>query len=549
MSFAPADHRGWWLAVAAHLWQAGIVIVALWGLDRLLLRSAPARYRSRVWSLALTALCVPAAVAAGWLDRLLSPWMRGVVGTGGEVTVSGLRAIFRPDLLATSPGATPSLLWALPSALWIAGVALLTVRLLRARREAAGAGSSIEPVRGERLAAAARRAGADPDRVVVSGAACMPHTRGLLRPRIVVPAELARHLDGEELAAVLAHEDAHVRRRDGIRRLVAVPVFLVFWFFPLTWLVLRRLHTAAEMACDEAVLERGFEHRVYARALARTLQLGLTWPASAPALARAGGADIRTRLGNLRRAGKETAMKRNVLTLCLAVLVLVTSVAAAAPERPSQRQRERRDAVLERFPELRRLRAGDEVVDLEIRGPLAQVLRQVAEIGGFELVLQEIPADAPVALTARNSTVVEVLGTLAEAQAIAYEVPGPRRLVVRPFRGPTGVVTRRPDPAEGPPYRIGGDIEAPEKIHHVAPEYPRAARDAGLEGVVILEARLDRDGKVDDVVVLRGLGQDLDEAAVKAVRQWRYSPTRHDGRPVEVLLTVTVQFRLERDGA
>ncbi len=95
------------------------------------------------------------------------------------------------------------------------------------------------------------------------------------------------------------------------------------------------------------------------------------------------------------------------------------------------------------------------------------------------------------------------------------------------------------------PMRVGGDIQSPERIHNVAPQYPELARRARLAGVVILEATIDREGAVTNVNVLRGLGLGLDEAAVSAVSQWIYTPTFYNGRPVEILLTVTVMFQLQ----
>jgi protein TonB len=95
------------------------------------------------------------------------------------------------------------------------------------------------------------------------------------------------------------------------------------------------------------------------------------------------------------------------------------------------------------------------------------------------------------------------------------------------------------------PMRVGGDIQAPERINYIAPEYPELARRARLGGIVILEATIDREGAVTNVNVLRGLGLGLDEAATKAVSQWQYTPTFYNGRPVEILLTVTVQFQIQ----
>lgn len=105
-------------------------------------------------------------------------------------------------------------------------------------------------------------------------------------------------------------------------------------------------------------------------------------------------------------------------------------------------------------------------------------------------------------------------------------------------------------PVAGPPIidqgpmRVGGDIQAPEKIFNVDPVYPELARRARMEGFVILTAIIDRQGDVKEVEISRGLGLGLGDAAVTAVRQWKYTPTTYNGRPVEVVLTITVFFQL-----
>ena len=93
------------------------------------------------------------------------------------------------------------------------------------------------------------------------------------------------------------------------------------------------------------------------------------------------------------------------------------------------------------------------------------------------------------------------------------------------------------------PVRVGGAISPPQKLHHVAPDYPAIARSARVSGIVILEAILGVDGAVRDVTVLRSIPL-LDQAAVDAVRQWRFTPTLLNGVPVPVIMTVTVAFNL-----
>jgi protein TonB len=91
--------------------------------------------------------------------------------------------------------------------------------------------------------------------------------------------------------------------------------------------------------------------------------------------------------------------------------------------------------------------------------------------------------------------------------------------------------------------RVGGDIKEPKKIKHVPPTYPPIAQQAKIQGVVIIEATIARDGSVKDAKVLRPAPM-LDQAALEAVRQWRYTPTLLNGQPVEVIMTVTVTFTL-----
>jgi protein TonB len=87
--------------------------------------------------------------------------------------------------------------------------------------------------------------------------------------------------------------------------------------------------------------------------------------------------------------------------------------------------------------------------------------------------------------------------------------------------------------------------EMPRKIHDVAPRYPELAQRAGVDGVVIVEAVIAVDGTVRDARVLRSVAL-LDRAALDAVKQWRYAPTRLNGVAVPVIVTVTVRFRLQR---
>jgi periplasmic protein TonB len=107
-----------------------------------------------------------------------------------------------------------------------------------------------------------------------------------------------------------------------------------------------------------------------------------------------------------------------------------------------------------------------------------------------------------------------------------------------------GVVGGLPDaPAPVQAVRVGGQIKEPKKLKDVKPNYPDIAKQARVQGVVILECTISPQGKVTDVKVLRGIPL-LDAAAIEAVKQWVYTPTLLNGVPVPVIMTVTVNFRL-----
>ena len=93
------------------------------------------------------------------------------------------------------------------------------------------------------------------------------------------------------------------------------------------------------------------------------------------------------------------------------------------------------------------------------------------------------------------------------------------------------------------PLRIGGAIKEPKKLKHVNPVYPEIAKQARVQGVVILEATISPRGEVTSVTVLRGIPL-LDQAAVEAVKQWVYAPTLLNDVPVPVIMTVTVNYKL-----
>ncbi len=93
-------------------------------------------------------------------------------------------------------------------------------------------------------------------------------------------------------------------------------------------------------------------------------------------------------------------------------------------------------------------------------------------------------------------------------------------------------------------YRVGGGVSAPRVIKQTDPEYSEEARKAKYQGVVVLGLIVDSQGRPRDLRVQKGLGMGLDQKAMEAVRQWVFEPAHKDGKPVSVLISVEVAFRL-----
>lgn len=93
-------------------------------------------------------------------------------------------------------------------------------------------------------------------------------------------------------------------------------------------------------------------------------------------------------------------------------------------------------------------------------------------------------------------------------------------------------------------FRVGSGVSAPRAIYSPDPEYSERARKAGYRGTCVLWLVVDAKGQPRDIKVAHALGMGLDEKAIEAVRQWRFSPAMKNGAPVAVQINVEISFRL-----
>lgn len=192
----------------------------------------------------------------------------------------------------------------------------------------------------------------------------------------------------------------------------------------------------------------------------------------------------------------------------------------------------------------------------------AEVALPPPERGLPEFVRIAPPPPAPAFVPATRRAVSNVVPNPAAAPTDApaviqpeMERPGPQFDVPigRPGGWPAGlgeaggiappIAAPPPQPNPPAPVRVAQLPQPPHKIVDVRPVYPELARTARVDGTVIIEAVLDTTGSVTQARVVRSVPL-LDQAALDAVRQWRYSPSMYGGRPVSVLMTITIRFTL-----
>jgi len=75
--------------------------------------------------------------------------------------------------------------------------------------------------------------------------------------------------------------------------------------------------------------------------------------------------------------------------------------------------------------------------------------------------------------------------------------------------------------------------------------YPETARKDSLQGIVYVEATVDKDGNVVKTTVLKGVREDLDKASIEAVKRVKFTPGKHKGKPVEAIVTIPISFKLK----
>ena len=418
-----------------------------------------------------------------------------------------------------------------------------------------------------------------------------PVTFGVRRPVVLLP-EILRTQSPDIQRAVIGHELLHVQRRDWAWLIAEEIAVCLFWFHPAAWYLASRIQLAREEVVDELAILLTGRRKAYVEAL-------LAFADTTSVLPTAAFARRRHLFRRIALVSKEDVMSsRRIVASCAAMALIVgmgswyavsafplhatqsgserqagpgpleRSAKAVTPENPIPRRIHYEAPLL---PDTVEATGGTLVVKLTLdsvgRVAEARVLDSAIKGPGFDVSFSGDRAGDQVQASLGGEaglnilTVREALNTFTDAALVSvrqwrYDPPAEAPLTfdvpVRVGKAPEIMAFKAAGPApkdtiirsDDTALRVGENIKAPAKIRDVRPAYPPIARAANVTGVVIIEVRIGTDGSVEEAHVIRSIPL-LDQAALDAVKQWKFVPTMMNGQAVPIIMTVTVNFTLQ----
>ena len=331
--------------LADHLWQSTLV-AAVAGLLALALRRNRAQIRYAIWLATSLKFLVPFAAVV--FVASLPGWPAAPPIQPDTAVV--IAVISQPFSTAVMPPATrtpASLTKAhvtsfVLAAVWFCGfAAVVTTWLARWRRVAAAVRMASTVAQGREVDTLRRLESisgiAKPIALAASTTPLEPGVFGTWRPILLWPRSIADHLDDRQVEAILAHEVAHVRRRDNLAAALHMAVEALFWFYPLVWWLGTRLVDERERACDAEVVQLGSDPQVYAESILQTCQLFLESPL--PCVAGVTGSNLKRRIEEIMKndAGTNLNAWKKLLLAGAAVAAVAAPIAAGLLYSPRMR--------------------------------------------------------------------------------------------------------------------------------------------------------------------------------------------------------------------
>jgi TonB family protein len=421
-------------------WQVPLVLLVAMVAARLVARLYSAAAVHWTWVSALVlATVLPALRVEVWPSF---PWGHAGAVAGGHVQVTMMAGTAVEDGHLRLSFTLMAILLAAYSVVtaYFAGRVVWGVRKTRSLRRCALALQLSEGLQ-LRWDALCRRLGVTRVVLCESSAVAGPAMVGM--QTVLLPTGFAGKVQEDDLEAALAHELAHVRRRDYVKNVGYAVLMLPVSYHPCAWLIKKGVGESREAVCDAMAAEVLESRRLYARSLVR---LAMVIPA-----AMRGGATAAVGI-----------FEGNTL--------------------------ERRVSLM-----------------MERGKRLKGAARVAAMVAGMLL---------------SGLAVVSMMGT---------------HVTVRAGEGVAGKMG---------PTRVPAHVMASRLVKQVQPKYPEAAKKAKIQGAVVLNVLIGKDGTVKNLKVASG-PKVLRQSATDAVRQWTYKPLLVNGNPVEVETTISVVYTLK----
>ncbi|MFY2763673.1 TonB family protein [Arenimonas sp. MALMAid1274] len=371
-----------------------------------------------------------------------------------------------------------------------------------------------------------------------------PAVVGVLRPRIVLPADFEQRYDEQQRHLVLAHERVHLRRGDLQVNLMLCALRCVFWFNPLVHVAVNRLRVDQELACDAEVLRHHPRAgRAYATALLNTqlaelgLPVGCYWQSAHPLKWRIAMLQRPRPAGTVLMAGAGVALLASVAAAAamwqvqpVQTLVLPAALAPARAVVPSHSLHAPDGVTVQVVSDV-------SLGELSFDVPLRAMPDQAAPLASSEPAAgASSAATAPAAMTAgvgtSPSSVVTAPAALPSAQVSS---------VAATDTAATATATAV-EPSRFEPPRV-------TRMHLANP--PMRAKDRFYEreqaGRVVVEVQVDAEGRPGPAeVVHNDIGERYAVNALRAVKRWKFEPARRDGVAVVSTVQVPVLFDLRK---
>ena len=564
--------NAWAMEMLLWSWQA-LWIVAAIAVSLKVFRTASPASRHSVWLLGiLSIVLLPAANIA----------VRSLPVAPPVAAPIAYLAQFPVDVVAAQPQAplrqSEISIAQVAFGVWLLGALLSAMHVFSGWRQTRRIAHSLERVSQEQ----------SDTPLGYSRKATTPIVVGMIRPIIVLPADIHNWTTEGERRAIVLHESAHLRRRDQWAAAIQAALGAVFFFHPAVRYALRALVFERELACDEAVLAAGVSSDEYTEVLLKVAERSISAPRGYGLAFGGSGRTLERRIKMIaahrpriiwRPLARLFALSRIVAVMTLAALFLPRADVTAQTLQDTPPQIQLAALPFGQGISLMLAAAAAEPVRAEpapqpAQAPVATVTGTVVDPGGAL-----IPG-VTVGLTSGKGTTTVVTNRSGFFEFSSIEtgwyslqasLPGfmnverpvnvlagnnSIRGIVLPLGGVTTsvevsaqrtVVPAVPPPTPGP-QRIGGSISQPNLISAPKPVYPPNARAANAEGTVRLIGIIGTDGTVTSLQVdtsRPGIGnRELVEAAMWAVLQWRYRPGTLNGAPVEMATTILVNFTL-----